>query len=225
MTRLRFVLRRRGSIVLLTACLGSSSVASGGGRHSSDNSRFVVISDVDDTIKNTGVTIGHSHIKNLPWLLLDPIRPWQAVPGMSQLYQLLEHRLNPAFLYVSKGPEFSRARLELGLERNGFPEGRIILNATFPCAQADYKFEVISRVVKKRTHYLLIGDSGELDPENYGRLARTFPGQIDRILIRSVTADWEGRYRRAFAGVPHSKWEVFARPSDVIPIRSSLAGK
>ena len=187
----------------------------GKGRHAP--TRFVVISDVDDTIKDTGVTVGRTHLKNIPWILLDPLRTWAPVPGMSALYQGIHKKLGAGFLYVSKGPAFSRSSLQRAITRFHFPNGEIRLNSQFPSAPADYKFRVIAPIIRDspRQHYILIGDSGELDPENYGLLARTFPRQVDKIFIRSVTADWEGRYRCAFHEVPHSKWEVFAWPQDL----------
>jgi phosphatidate phosphatase APP1 len=62
--------------------------------------------------------------------------------------------------------------------------------------------------------FILVGDSGEKDPEIYGGLARKRAGQVQRILIRDVTnesADAE-RYRQAFADVPREMWTVFKDP-------------
>jgi len=191
--------------------------SSGKSRSGARNSRFIVVSDVDDTIKDTGVTVGKTHILNLPRLALDPIRPWKPVPGMPQLYHQLRKELGAKFYYVSKGPAFSRGRLQDAIDRYHFPEGEIRLNAHFPATPPDYKFRVISPIVcaSPGRQFILIGDSGEQDPESYGELARAFPHQIAHVYIRSVTKDWEGRYRRAFRHVPHSKWEVFAVPSDL----------
>ncbi|MDR3404092.1 MAG: DUF2183 domain-containing protein [Chthoniobacter sp.] len=176
-----------------------------------------MISDVDDTIKKTGVTVGRTHLKNLPWLLLDPIRPWRPIPGMARLYQGFRKNLDASFLYVSKGPPFSRDRLEQGLMRYQFPAGRIRLDDKFPSAAANYKFATISPVISqsKGARYILIGDSGEADPENYGMLARKYPKAIDRIFIRSVTTDSEERYHVAFRNIPRSKWKVFVLPEEI----------
>lgn len=178
---------------------------------------LVVVSDIDDTIKNTGVTIGRSHIKNLPWLAVDPVRPWRPVPGMAQLYRGFQNTSGAKFYYVSKGPPFNRHRLERALNRYRFPEGQICLNADFPFAAASYKCDVIAPIIEhdRRAHYLLIGDSGETDPESYGMLARKFPRQIDHILIRNITNDRSDRYQSAFRGILRSKWTLFVAPSDV----------
>jgi phosphatidate phosphatase APP1 len=177
----------------------------------------VLVSDVDDTIKNTGVTIGRTHLKNYPWILLDPVRPWRPVQGMPELYQRFQKKLNAQFLYVSKAPPFSRGRLECNLWRYHYPMGEIRLNASFPLAPANYKFVAIAPIISQSTrgHFILIGDSGETDPENYGMLARKYPRQVDRILIRSVTEDPQDRFIRAFRDVPRSKWTVFSSPKSI----------
>ena len=68
-----------------------------------------------------------------------------------------------------------------------------------------------------RRRFVLVGDSGEKDPEVYGALARTHPDQIVRIFIRDVTdepADAE-RYRRAFVDVPAEQWMIFKDPAEI----------
>jgi len=84
-------------------------------------------------------------------------------------------------------------------------------------AAANYKFATISPIISqsKGARYILIGDSGEADPENYGMLARKFPNEIDRIFIRSVTMDSEERYQAAFRNIPRSKWKVFVLPEEI----------
>ena len=70
--------------------------------------------------------------------------------------------------------------------------------------------EPILRAYPKRK-FILVGDSGEKDPEVYGAIAVKFPEQVTRIFIRDVTGESEdsNRYRRAFRDVPMSKWTIF----------------
>jgi phosphatidate phosphatase APP1 len=186
--------------------------------------RFVIISDVDDTIKQTGVAVGRTHIRNTPWILLDPIKPWRPVPQMAIFFQRLQHWFNAKFVYVSKGPAFSENRLRRALQRYGFPGGTIVLNSNFPFSVRGYKIEVITPLIvgSPRTHFLLIGDSGEHDPEDYGMLARQFPKQVDHIYIRSVTDDCEARYQFAFRGIPRNRYEIFVSPDDVRDFQATI---
>ena len=68
--------------------------------------------------------------------------------------------------------------------------------------------------------FVLVGDSGEKDPEVYGELARRFPRQIMSIHIRSVdgaTRDQE-RIKSAFREVPDSNWQLFEDARE-LPLR------
>lgn len=66
---------------------------------------------------------------------------------------------------------------------------------------------------------ILIGDSGEKDPEVYGTIARERAPQIRRIYIRDVTneAATAKRYEVAFDGVPRDKWVVFQDATKLPP--------
>ncbi len=65
--------------------------------------------------------------------------------------------------------------------------------------------------------FILVGDSGERDPEIYGALARGHARQIVRILIRDVTGQDAAceRYKNAFQGVAEHRWMIFRRVDDV----------
>jgi phosphatidate phosphatase APP1 len=111
---------------------------------------------------------------------------------------------------------------------NGFPAGTFELksfrwkNRSFFSLFADpvkYKTGVITPLLKQfpQRKFILIGDSGERDPEIYGALARKFPEQIIGIYIRDVTNEPAEavRYQEAFRDVLHSKWQIFREPSEI----------
>jgi phosphatidate phosphatase APP1 len=62
--------------------------------------------------------------------------------------------------------------------------------------------------------FALIGDSGEMDPEVYGKVARAHPQQVVYIAIRNVTGEDASapRYADAFRDV-EARWEVFTDPA------------
>ena len=82
-----------------------------------------------------------------------------------------------------------------------------------------YKRAVISPMLKMfpDRRFVLVGDSGEKDPEIYGELARNHPGQIVRIFIHNVTKEGQEapRYKAAFRELPASLWQVFDDPAEV----------
>lgn len=71
----------------------------------------------------------------------------------------------------------------------------------------DYKIRTIASILgnSRGRHFVLVGDSGEHDPESYGQLARDFPDRIDAIYIRNISADECSRYKAAFKDVPPEK--------------------
>lgn len=73
---------------------------------------------------------------------------------------------------------------------------------------------------------ILIGDSGEQDPEIYAALAHQYPRQIIKILIRDITGEGvqTPRYLSVFKDLPASLWHVFreatALPTDLTALLS-----
>ena len=66
-----------------------------------------------------------------------------------------------------------------------------------------------------RRRFVLVGDSGEQDPEIYGELARAHPDRIVAILIRDAAgqpAD-SPRFAEAMRGIPRERWRLFADPA------------
>ena len=174
--------------------------------------RWIVVSDIDDTIRQTGVAKdippanpSGAHPKNYAHLLGDPFRRCEAVPGMAARYQQWRAHDRAEFLYLSRGPWFYRWRLAAFLRDGGFPSGRICLSPFFPFTPPRFKDTAIRKLLRAQPGgaFVFIGDSGEADPEIYGRLAAEFPRAVRRTFIRDVTPhDPPLRYRRAFAGIP-----------------------
>ena len=72
--------------------------------------------------------------------------------------------------------------------------------------------------------FVLVGDSGEQDPEVYGGIARKHPGQVSAIFIRNVTGEKpeSDRFRKAFEAIPQDRWRVFEQAAELEPIVSHL---
>ena len=184
-----------------------------------------VISDIDDTIKV-------SNVLDRDELLMNTfVRPFRPVPGMAGVYCAWATNNGAAFHYVSGSPWQLYRPLADFVQSNGFPAGSFHLkqfrvkDETFLdlfTKPEVYKSTVIEPLLKRfpERRFILVGDSGERDPEIYGALARKFPGQVRRIFIRDVTnqsAESE-RYRLAFEGVRPEIWKVFQDPA-VLPLQ------
>lgn len=164
-----------------------------------------VISDIDDTIKSTGVGDDMTVVRNTFNGAFKPIG------GMPELFNRLR-KLNATFHYLSAGPWQLYPSLSEFITTSGFPEGSFHLRdirfkdtSAFELFRTPEGFkrsqlELFFRTFPGRT-YVLIGDSSELDPEIYGDVARAFPNVRIHIIIREHTDSPAGRYVKAFAGL------------------------
>jgi phosphatidate phosphatase APP1 len=84
---------------------------------------------------------------------------------------------------------------------------------------------VIERLLADFPHrrFVLVGDSGEADPEIYAQVARTHPHRIDSIAIRDVTGEDSRaeRYAAVFDGIDPALWQIL--PSDRAPAPTQIA--
>jgi hypothetical protein len=200
-----------------------------GSVHVLSNHGLSVISDIDDTIKISDVRDHHA-------LLLNTFcRPFNAAPGMAQLYRDWEAR-GAQFHYVSASPWQLYIPLAEFLAKAGFPAGTFhmkefrVKDRTFLSLLADpqdYKLAIITPLLKRfpDRQFVLVGDSGEKDPEIYGVVARRFPRQIAAILIRNVTSEKSAsdRYKIAFQDLPNHRWTIFDHPNELPDIYLGLS--
>jgi len=189
-----------------------------------DETGLSVISDIDDTIKITEVRDRHAMLRNTF------LREFEPVPGMAEFYHSLARSNHAQFHYISASPWQLYEPLAEFLGKHGFPHGTFALksfrwkNRTFLSLFANpekYKPPVIEPLLKRfpQRRFILIGDSGERDPEIYAALARKYPRQIERIYIRDVTDESENatRYADTFRGLPKVLWHVFTTPDKLKP--------
>ena len=182
------------------------------------NRGLSVISDIDDTIKKTEVADRKTMLKNTFF------RPFDAIDGMSQLYQSWES-LGATFHYVSSSPwQLYRPLLQL-LEAKGFPLGSFHLRHVQLKDASLLRLFVSRRSTKRRMvqtllssfpnrKFLLVGDSGEKDPEIYGDVAKRYPDQVVAIAIRRTEGrpQTEERFEKAFVGVAPDRCFLFSGP-------------
>ena len=180
-----------------------------------------IISDIDDTVKITNV--------------LDRRRMWEAtfykrfeaVDGMPAAY----HRLaatGVAFHYVSSSPWHLAEPLLDFLGANGLPlssialkqvrlKDRTSLDIVKPGRETKPpQIETILTTYPGR-RFILIGDSGEDDPEVYAEALHRHPEQIARVYIRNITAARrdDARFAKAFVGVEAAQWVLFEDAGEI----------
>ena len=174
-----------------------------------------VVSDVDDTIKL-------SDVRNRKALLENTfLREFREVPGMAERYAAWS-RKGARFHYVSASPWQLYSDLSDFMRDKGFPAGSfhmksVRLNDGTALDLLDAPDELKRTYIEElmlqypRRRFILVGDSGEVDPEVYGEVGRKHPDQVERIFIRDVTGEKRDapRYRKAFEGLPAGVWVLF----------------
>ena len=162
--------------------------------------RYVVISDIDDTIVETGVANKARMLWNL--FMRGP-HSRVAFPGVAALLQALHRGVSGAeanpMLYVSRGPWSIYEILDEFFNLHAIPIGPILflrewgltLQSPLPRRAEDHKLELIRNMLAlyRDLPFIMIGDSGQRDPEIYARIMREHPGRVRAIYIRNVSRD------------------------------------
>lgn len=161
--------------------------------------QFGVISDIDDTIV-------HSHATELLRMarivFLGNARTRLPFPGVAAFYQALQggapgSAQNPLF-FLSSSPWNLYDLLVEFFRLQGIPTGPLFLRdwgvsaaELLPTSHSGHKLGVLRQLLEMypRLPFILIGDSGQEDPEIYRAIVDEYPGRILAIYIRDVSPD------------------------------------
>lgn len=167
--------------------------------------RYVVISDIDDTVMYTGVA---NKAKMLWRLFTQGAKSRVAFPGVAAFLQALHHgrsgaELNP-MLYVSRAPWSIYEVLDEFFNLHDIPVGPILflrewgltLQSPLPRRAKDHKLALIRNMLAlyRELPFVLIGDSGQRDPEIYAQIVREHPGRVRAVYIRNVSRNAARRH-------------------------------
>ncbi|MHB8973796.1 MAG: phosphatidate phosphatase App1 family protein [Pirellulaceae bacterium] len=188
-----------------------------------------IISDIDDTIKHTQVGDRRAVLANTFW------HEFQPVPGMSELYRQWAQQ-GIVFHYVSGSPWQLYLPLAEFFRTQQFPEGSMdlkLFRLKDPSAldllqsQTATKIRAIEPLLTAfpQRRFVLIGDSGEQDPEIYTELARTHRPQIVGVFIRNVTAEQldGARCRALQPGLAGVRFQLFEQADELRPIMAEIS--
>jgi len=162
-----------------------------------ESARYAVISDIDDTVVYTGVV---NKVKMMWHLFFTKAHSRVAFPGVAALYRALylgkTGALRNPMLYVSRGPWSIYEVLESFFHLHNIPAGPVLFlrhwGLTFdhplPLRSRDHKINFIRHImaVYGDLPFILIGDSGQKDPEVYARIVHENPGRVLAVYIRDV---------------------------------------
>jgi phosphatidate phosphatase APP1 len=148
------------------------------------DAEFGVISDLDDTVIQSEVM---RKVRMLVRLALSNAHTRKPFEGVAAFYRALHRGRNP-FFYVSKSPHNLYIPLVEFLRHQQLPAGPLLLRDLGVRMGKDHKARAIEKILATypRLPFILIGDSGEKDPEIYAEVVTHFPERIRVIYIRSV---------------------------------------
>jgi phosphatidate phosphatase APP1 len=171
------------------------------------DSDLAVISDIDDTIIETGITGGfRSVLKNWRRILAQMPAERVQVPGSDRFYSALSGGLSPAagkhlpatrhpFFYVSSSPWNLFAYLTTFIRSRGLPLGPLELRdwglnrETFGSAShGEHKVLAMRRLLNfyPDLRFALIGDDTQADLTAFARIAWSHKNRIAAIFIRQA---------------------------------------
>lgn len=162
----------------------------------SADAEYGVISDIDDTVVETGVT---QRLAMARTVFLGNARTRLPFKGVAAFYQALvegvqEGGPNPIF-FVSGSPWNLYDLLIEFMELQGIPRGPLLLKdfglgprKLLKTDTREHKLGCIRPILDlyPKLPFILIGDSGERDPEIYREVVREYPGRIRAIYIRQI---------------------------------------
>lgn len=158
------------------------------------SAQFGIISDLDDTVIQTDVLHLISMARNTFLQNSRTRLPFSGVAGFYRALQLGTNKTYNPIYYVSSSPWnlydllldfFTVREIPIGtmfLRNFGFPE-------VYDESHQTHKLRVIEQLLMTypQLPFVLIGDSGQLDPEIYAQIAERYPQRIQVIYIRDVT--------------------------------------
>ena len=190
------------------------------------SARCVVVSDLDDTVIRTNVT---RPLRMARTVLLKNARTRAPFPGVAPFYRALQDGAtgregNPIF-YVSSGPWNLFDLLTDFMSHNGVPRGPLLLRAwglrrSARRGSRRHKLAAIELLLSRypALPFVLVGDSGQKDPEIYAELVHRHPQRIRAIYIRSVHPD-----PRRLEAIGSLAKEVLAAGSTLVLAEDTMA--
>jgi phosphatidate phosphatase APP1 len=184
----------------------------------SGEARFGVISDIDDTILQTDATRLLSMARKV---LFGNARTRLPFEGVAGFYHALHQEKNPMF-YVSSSPWNLYDVLVEFLDINKIPLGPLMLrdwgmnvSEGLPLDHSVHKLDVIKQILDTypTLPFILIGDSGQEDPEIYSQIVLEYPQRILAIYIRDVSKNKrDGQIETLTKRVSEAKSELLLVP-------------
>ena len=189
--------------------------------------RFAVVSDLDDTVIQSRVS---NFLQAARTVMLGNARTRLPFPGVAAFYEALRNgatgdEKNPIF-YVSSSPWNIYDVIAEFMDLQKIPKGPLVLrdwdigwSSLSSASPFEHKTSVIRDLMQlyPDLEFILIGDSGQHDPEIYRQIVSEFPKRVRAIYIRDVTRTVERS-----ASIQRLAAEVLAANSTLVLAEDTL---
>ncbi|CAN5920916.1 App1 family protein [soil metagenome] len=163
--------------------------------------RFAIVSDIDDTVIQSRVS---NFLLAARSVILGNARTRLPFPGVAAFYEALRNgrggsEKNPVF-YVSSSPWNIYDVITEFMDLQRIPRGPVLLrdwDISFGALSSHRHFEHKGAAIRNimrfypQLPFILIGDSGQHDPEIYRQIVQEFPNRVKAIYIRDVSSNPE----------------------------------
>ncbi|MBT7670052.1 MAG: DUF2183 domain-containing protein, partial [Bdellovibrionales bacterium] len=140
---------------------------------------FILLSDLDDTLKITNHSGGVSRLYRALWST-------KVFAGMERLYQQISDDSSD-FYIVSASPKLIRSRVKRLLRKRGLNHAKVVLKKIRDGKTYNYKVGAIKHILSQTTgRLILVGDDTSHDPEVYDYIMQNYPDRVETIYIRTI---------------------------------------
>jgi phosphatidate phosphatase APP1 len=198
----------------------------------STSAERLIISDIDDTVLKTGarrtIQAAFTTLTGSAWTR-------SRFPGVSELYAGLARCASASenpFFYVSSSPWNLYGFLTTFIRRSALPTGPLFLRDMgidktkfVASSHGSHKREAIDQLLQTyELPVVLVGDTGQHDPEIYRALIDAYPRRVDAVLLRHVAdEERENAVRTLYADIGASRL-VLSSHSSGLALGAEQAG-
>lgn len=153
-----------------------------------DRIKTVIVSDIDDTIKDSRIAESTSIRNIVSGLFRGNYYRYEPIVGMAEFYQELQSR-GCLIIYVTSTPFALAPFLLKFLKTANFPDGPVFLR-WLGHGRVRHKWKTLHRILSNLNgqRCVMIGDSGEQDLPIYRRLSEhsSYGKKIESVMIRHI---------------------------------------
>ena len=197
--------------------------------------RYGVISDIDDTVMQSHAT---DLLRAARLTFLGNARTRLPFPGVAAFYRALQGGAGPEvenpIFYLSSSPWNLYDLLQAFFRLQAIPVAPTFLRdwgltpeELLPTDHRDHKVAVLRTLLDfyQDLPFILIGDSGQEDPEIYHEIVRHYPGRILAVYVRDVSPDERDETVRALAEDVVAAQSKFILAEDTLAMARHAAGE